>query len=311
MHRVIFRFTVDDAGKVNTFADTLWYVGPADTLDAIVSPARDLLERRLKISGTNVRCTSIRISKDGVRRDMRVMFPLTDKATEDEIAVGFSPTEKPALPAQASDQPKACLQVRMENSSSIYRNAYIAGVPDVILRTAPAGPDVGGNPGWMTAYNAWRDKLAPPGGGGSVWGFRAREPRVGAFAFQPILLFGTAVAAPQRKYALVAAGGPALVVGDKAQVIGVTTFTGASSLLNGTFTVVAKDDTTEPGKIRYELFGTETADLSQVDKQGQIAKVGFNYYPFTRVQIVGQTTRKRGASGDRLHGRSSRRRKRV
>jgi hypothetical protein len=255
-------------------------------LDTAVAPAIALLKKRMKLMGFGVTIVGVRLSKEGVFRDSLVLDP-TDWAGIAPPAFNYS---GPAGNAGTNDpdQAKACVLVRAESSSLHRKSIYLSGIPDIIIREDPRGPALTQVPQWLSDFNAYANELIV-----QPWGFIGRSDPAGALAQFPIA--GIVTQAGTGLIGIVVAN--ALITYPVLQFVaihGSTRTHPAYASLNGRWQIGSAEAGPGVGFTTYFLLNSQNVAAPTVINRGTVQAVDFSFLKYTRAQIIGQTTRKRG-----------------
>lgn len=265
----------------------LYLNGAGGITPSAVADSFTLFKKRIALCGYGVQAVGMRLSQLGVFRDSKV-FTASDLAALNPLAGNFSTNTGGTVPND-SDQPKACVLVRAESGALRRKPIYLAGVPDVIIRENPSGPAVIQIPAWLTLFNSYANTLV------ASWGFAAKQlSSVLGFGATPII--GLATQAGTALIGIVIGAGTITVDGTlPVQVRGVGRTNNAYPSLNGTWQVAdVLTSTPVAGKTTVFLRGTSHITQSTITKLGTAQLADRTGFPYTAVQLIGQTTRKRG-----------------
>lgn len=262
----------------------------AVSIDAAINDARALMKARLKIGGYPLQARGVRLSMETVLRDSQVL-PGSDFVGDNPLPFDYSSPKAggTAIPND-SDQPKSCLILRAESSDVSRKTIYLAGIPDVLVGENPVGPRNVALTQWQSAFDAWRLLLTGPP---SVWGFVGRtvDPTVtkrsrilGVITDPTTGIKGCIILAP--------VGG--IPVYSRMQVTGIGRVDRKQESLNGIWTVSAVDSGPGAGFITIYLRGSDEAVVGDVGDSAAIQLVDYTSYRYRRVQLISQSTRKRG-----------------
>jgi hypothetical protein len=262
------------------FTETL--VLPNETDFGIAqNKAGTYLKNRLAMSGFGVNIIGVVISQLQGRRVFRTLtaadFPGLSIAKASLIgSSGSQPND--------ADPAKSTLMLTMESGTTRRKKLYLAGMPDVVMRTDPTGPDLGVSV-WLTAFNTWAAKIIADG-----WGFVGITLEAGAFAPQQILSVGVEgvtnlLIAEVGATGSLAAGGTVLVRGN-------TRINPAFKSWNGRW--VIKSINAAGGSTFVTLYGTAGIDSTKFRRLGTLTALDYTAFPVTRVSQGRQTARKRG-----------------
>lgn len=303
--RVIMDFGMDGTGpKQFGWSEIHWWLGVAPTLDAAVASATALGRARVGLLGSNGYLKAIRLSDDAVKRDSLLIVPRDADA------------HTTSLPSRSTwdlvcDQPNAAVLMRILNIPVKRKNFYLAGIPDLVIRTSPAGPSLA-DPTAIFRFNVYSQELtgAPldQTGTGNQWGFRGRK--ITGIVNTPILDWGSEGNGGSRLVAFVDQAVTAMSAGQIVQVSGVLMRPAGIPKPTGQWRI--QSVLAPSGGLRgYVLRGTEGFDPASIDVPGNLIQVDFDYFQYTRLSLAGQTTRKRGVGSIRPRGRSSVRQRRL
>ncbi len=300
--------------KSYDITETHWHIAAGNALGAVDEAVR-LANLRTNLMGRNVEMVSVRLSDDAVLRDSILVLPAT--ATDGDTRLKTFSTDKDLR----ADQPNSAVLLRLLNSPGIWKNMYLAGIPDDVIVTGDttsvppvaAGPNFDVNQPFRRRYNAWKAAISNAGAGANpIWGFRSRifqPPRVikdwsnaapGVARLQ-FTIDAPAIARP-------APPGGVVQVGDRVQIRLASAPASPIGPPRGIWivqTILSLGGGTE---YQYTLRNTEAFDSALVINPGTVEYVHFGYLPYADVQIRHQTTRKRGGRRTAARGRSRRRR---
>lgn len=169
--RVSLTFKESLTGKDLGWSEEHYHVTAAD-LAVAKTDALVLATRRAYLLGIGVLLQSINVSDVTVWRDSDFAFPATPRDV-DGLPV-YNPSFR-SKETWKADFAYSSLLTRLESlGSPLYRRSHwISGNPDEaqgILVRDPTGVAA-----WNTAWTAYRNLLAPPGGVGGKWGFRVKS----------------------------------------------------------------------------------------------------------------------------------------
>lgn len=261
------------------------YIG-ASTIDPVIAPALKLLKVRNKLMAPGVSPRYVRLSLYGIFRDSEILDLNTLGS------VGSPPDTYVNIEGQTvsltPDQAKACVLVRMEQSSLIRRSLFMSGLPSGLLRVPAGLPPVVAYPAWLTNFKTWQNLITS-----GVWGFVAKTRGGGAPALtqiqQVIVDQGTGLVG------LITNGQiPGSTTGGKVVVTGQLRTNPAYKPLNGTWYVYSIGTQGTPVQYVTYLRGTQGIDPLQLLKIGFCYVPDYTAYPFTVAEIRGLSTRKRG-----------------
>jgi hypothetical protein len=269
--------------------------GPTDEPIATVYPAAlNLMKLRSLMMGFGVVAVRLRISKIGA---FRVYY----NAPPDDInaiqvgkqqiqilnpPIGTNPPVAQTVDG-AADQPKSCVTVDFYSVDfSGHSRKYLAGIPDVLVRTDPDGPYTVGDATWLAAFNAWSTALL---NGNSKWTFKAKG---GVAKILPDTYLTDATTGLFIVQCATIA--PPLIAGNFLQLQGWKMTSKVYFSPNGTWQIKTVQNGTKPGFTQYILAGTGNVTSSLVLNTGTIAVPGAAQTSFGKVQLAKDTTRKRG-----------------
>jgi hypothetical protein len=286
----------DDSSGIG---ETYYWTGTNDDPSATIYPAAAaLMKARTAMMGFGVSAVSFRISKLGAFRnylnsnpaDVQQMQPGTftvqTNPSAAAIAAGVGKTQD-----GSADIAKSAILANFYNGIAAHGRKFLAGVPDVMIRTDPDGPWIIGVPSWNSLFQAWAQLLTS---GTLKWAFKARTAptiapwlpvQVAAVQFDPTTnLWGVdcpTFIAP-------------VTVGANLQLRQFKMTSRAYVPFNGTFQIGYTQASAIPGNTIYYLRGTQSVAGTQVAFLGKAQGVDFTLYPFTAIVPGGQTTHKRG-----------------
>ncbi len=293
--RTIFNLRAEGTGRwAYGWSEVYWFLG-GDDLDTAEMAAITLGNKRMALSAGNVRLISCRLSVDRAKpRRGRLIY--SDQGGNPSSNLqgtgGFT--------GERSDLPNTCLQLRFNvETDGRFRNGFIAGIPDALITTNPAGPSYADVPTWLNKFRSYRSTLLQ----NSLWGYWGRGALL---AGQPVGIraWSREAASPLRIIASVDTADDIAQVGSIVHVRGVKMVGGRRvPHPSGQYRVAA--ESAAAGLTSYTLQSAETFDITQVLDFGTLEQVTMEYVPFVDVQVGGQSTRKRGVGSSRARGRSS------
>lgn len=286
--KTTWQYTIDQAGLCYGLSEHVYYL-PSDDIEAAKEPAKALIAKRLACCASNIQTLGIRLSAEGPPRTTD-WIPSIKLAGNGQGAVFGEQT------ALASDTPNNCLLLRATNLNQRGRNMYFAGVPDVIMKTAPVGPNFTlAGATYSKAFEAWKKELC-----GGTWGFMARaiaEPEA------EIIDWITEAGGTGKLGAVV--GSDIANVTDKVQVKDITGFPLGGAVPRGTWKVASEaQDEYAPGTWTYYLRNTEGYAPAAINDPGKLVLIQYQPFAFTSVEVTRQGHKKRGTGGARARGRS-------
>jgi len=250
-----------------------------------------LIRLRADLSSFNVSVTFARLSRIGSPRRVKKIYTTAAGGQDKEL------TGEGGMTGKASDVANSCLAIDLFAGESQRGGIRMAGIPDAIIQTAPAGPNFSGAPGWKGKFNAWAAFLKA-----GTWAFRTRVVPNDATQ-QPIQLWQNSADAPYALQATVNAGDPTTWrVGVLVQVSGVTSLQRGGAVPRGEYKITARAEGV-PGPA-FTLGSAIGYDPATFRDNGRLTLVQYEYATITGVEVNGQQTRKRGVGPLRRRGRS-------
>lgn len=282
----------------------------AGTADDVVAPAIALANKRIVLFGKGPTMDAVRISDVAVNRDALLLVA-------GNTYNGAQLLDKdPGVNAQSStidrhDQPNACIKIRLLNNNARYKTLYLAGVPDNLIISEPAGAGLQFNQAWLTNFwPAYLQELCPQGST-SKWGFRARANKSENTKVEAKDIKAVGIVDNVTGYVRIAVvtTDDRANLGETVQIRGATRQNPSYKGINGQWKVAAKiTDWPAAGYTGYDLRGTQGTNITNLRDLGTVELVDYRYVPYVIGDLTGQTTRKRGVGGNRPRGRSSRKR---
>jgi len=302
-------FTWTSVGpKLVAGSETHWYLPGVVSLENAIIPAIVMANKRVELLAGNCSLLMIRMSDDAVRGDSARVLP--DNQPHGQMALMSSSTIPKTI---TCDQPNSVVLVRGRNTATTKKNLFLMGIPDQVIRTQPAGPDLDVVNTWRQRWNTFRDHMigALAGIGGALaplWGFRARSlsDETGR---KEIVNWTQSAGAPPNLILHIPTGQLNVAVGKLLQVRNVKMLIPGTPRPTGMWRVHAK--TVSAGNDLFELRSTSGYDAAAIDEPGTAEPVTYSYFPYTSLTTEGQTTRKRGVSSAAARGKSSRRTRRL
>lgn len=300
-------------------SETHWYLPGVTALADVVAPAIFLANKRTAMLASNVETVAVRLSDDAVTGDSRMILNASQPGGDAGLR---STTPKAGTPAR-SDQPNACLLYRAIALNPLRRKQiYICGVPDDMIFTSPAGPNIAAVAGYEEYFATWKALLegqlgALGGAPANTWGFRCRAGSDSTNR-KPILNWTQSAGSPANLIFHVTTGtlvkgtgggASPVVQGDVVQVRNVKMLVPGTPRPIGHWRVAKK--TTVGAVDEFELRSTAGYDAEAIDDPGTVEPVTYEYAPYKEVTLTGQRTRKRGVGSLRARGRSRGRSRRL
>jgi hypothetical protein len=204
------------------------------------------------------------------------------------IAAGGSNTQD-----NSADEANSSIHMFCYDSSfSKHARYYLAGVPDVMVRTNPQGPWVVGDPNWFTLFGQYAALLAAANN--PIWGFMARTP-VSTPNFGPVQATGISQSNVTGLISVTCPTITGVAVGSYVQLRGWGMTSRAYIPINGTFQVSAVTASTG-GQTIYQLAGSATVAFAQIETWGTVQQIAYQWLAYAKCQVTKQGTHKRGKS---------------
>lgn len=296
--KVVLGWAFNDVGpKRPGWSETHFYLGGATTtadiglnLDTVA-----FMNARTQLMGSNVRATMYRLSLPGQRRRSKVVYAVPTGA-------GTSPlVQYPAISQGTSDIPNTSLMATLASALGQTRPIYLAGLPDVLIKTGtPTGPDFGaaGLSGYQAIWYQWLAFLF-----NGKWGFRALDA-LPAGQPQEISFWDQAVDSPFNIRFILpnnAAYKPA--VGEIVHVRGVLMgVTGAPRPIGNW--KIRSVEAFDADNDAYTLDGSSAYQAVLIQIAGTVEQITRSYVAYDSMMNLLQTSRKRGIGPVRPRGRS-------
>jgi hypothetical protein len=279
------RVTMFMADDVFGISETHDYNTSGD-LTTVVQPAINLLKARMKLMGFGVSIVGVRLSKEGVYRDSLVLDPSQWAG----IPPGQFNYSGPSGNAGTNDpdQAKACVLVRAESGTLHRKSIFLAGIPDIIIREDPRGPALVQVPQWLTDFNTYAQLLIT-----GPWGFIGRSDPTGTLAQFPIS--GVLTQAGTNLVGIVVS--TALITYNQLDFIVIhnsTRTNKAYASLNGRWQIGEVDAGPGAGFNTYYLLNSQLVPVPTIINRGTVQKLDYSFLKYSNLQVIGQTTRKRG-----------------
>lgn len=258
----------------------------SNTIAAAMLPFQSLVKARVLLNGKGVVLVKGRLSKEGVKRDSRIL-PASFLALN---AAGQAPVGDPggvALDANP-DQPKVAYRMLMYAGDLHQTNLYLGGVPDYVCRLDANGIPIAPPPQWTTNLDLYRAELL------KGWGYVGLTELAGDFAARNVVALSTVMDSGLLQIVTASAGAP-YTIGQKVQLHDFKLTNSAFVAVNGVWQIDAVEvDSPSAGKTRYTLRNSATINPNTVSVMGNVAPVGYTTYQYDGSEPVGPTTRKRG-----------------
>lgn len=283
-----------------TITDTFTWVQNVD-LEAVVNPAAALMKARLKISGFGVTPLEIRLSKENVFRDSKIVPASLFVADAPKLKNLTSNTGE--VTSNAADQPNSCLNVRIDADARHRRQFYLAGIPDCCVATYPTTDPEVQQPMWAPDWQTYKSLLI-----NQQWGFVVQRNEADGVTRVPVV--GVTQQVGTGLLGVVVAGPAAFVQGDSVQLRSFRRSNLAYASANGKWRVAqVLTDSPAAGQATVFLLNSANVPASTITSYGTIEKVDFTTMKIVSVEIREPTTRKRGNRS--LVGPASRRVRRL
>jgi hypothetical protein len=261
----------------------------ASSITAAINNAYQLAKLRMLLCGPPCTFAYARLSMEGVFRDSQVFTPaewVVPPPPPVSMAGGGVPTEP-----NDADQGKACILLRLNAGDSRRSSLYLAGIPDPIIGTDPQGPRAQQYAAWLTLFNNWMNYLL-----NNNWGAIYRTLPAGAFQQVPVV--GVVTQALTNWIGVVVPTNVlTFTVGQSVQLTGFRMSNRAYFPLNGKWTISSVTaNSPVAGQNTYYLYNSQTVSADTVTNilNARIQLIDYSPYNYTTVQILNQTTRKRG-----------------
>jgi hypothetical protein len=272
----------------------IWADATAKLKDVVYEAGKTLMKARSAMMGYGIVPIRLRVSQIGVKRvyyngpptDIAVMTVGLQQIQILNPPIGNAPPVGQTVDG-AADQAKAAVLADFYSADfSQHSRKFLAGVPDVLIRTDPDGPYVVGDAAWGNLFNAWATILL---NNANKWQFKAKP--------KPTLLkgatFGVDLTTGLLYVNLPTIGGTA-VTGGYLQLQGWTMTNKAYISPNGTWQILNVATGTPNTTSNYLLRGTGSVAFSQIFTVGTVNTIDTGSSPFGFIQLGKQTTRKRG-----------------
>lgn len=206
----------------------------------------------------------------------------------------------------AADIPNTCLLIDCSTATGRHhKQVFMAGIPDVIIKTIPPGPDIKAAGGWMDRYREWRDVILA-----DQWGWWGRQLSGGGADPQQVVATQQQAAAPNLWAVGTTNSGVLYAEGDRVQLRGFRHKPCTLCPWQGQWTIDHVVEVAGPPARRwYYLRGSENLDPTRITRLGTIEKVLFEVKVTSRFFITKQATRKRGVGWNPPRGKSKPRRR--
>jgi hypothetical protein len=182
------------------------------------------------------------------------------------------------------DQPLSCVVLRLEAGATRRRSLFMAGIPDVIVREDPTGPDVTDYPAWNVAFATYRATLL-----GDNWGFVNAAPQT------PISVVGVGTDPATGNLQLTVSGASAVFA--QGAFVAVHKFLRSNTAYasaNGRWQIQFVQINAIPVTVTYTLLASAAVNPATITRLGTIQGFDTQFTKYTEVKIRKQGTRKRG-----------------
>jgi hypothetical protein len=296
--KVILGYTFNDTGpKRPGWSEVHFYLGSVTTTAdiALNLAVVQLMNARTQLMGNNVRASMYRLSVPGVPRKSTTVYAVPNASGQSAI------NQYPSLSQGSADIPNACVMGTLKSAANQARAIYLAGLPDVLIRTGtPVGPDFGaaGLQGYQALWLTWQTLLL-----NGQWGFLALNLLPNGQP-APISYWQQATAAPFNiQFVLPNNAAYIPVVGAIVHVRGVLMgVTGAERPI-GRWRIKSTT-AVDANNTAFELDKSSAFQAVLVDRPGTVESVQSSYVAYDRLTNLLQTTRRRGIGPVRPRGRS-------
>lgn len=254
----------------------------ASTVTAAIPLFQVLYKLRYACMGANVvpfggRASNVAIFRDSQILDRDFLNNLPPPPGSVQLSTGITVSGDP-------DQAKACALLRLNCSDVIRGSLFMAGIPDAVITTFPDGPNIALVPSWGKLLNKYISELQS-----GRWGMVARNygavTPVASWIQDPTT--GNLVA--------VINGGMAVTPGvTKVQVRGVKRTNRAYQPANGTWIVSQYTSGPGAGQNSLMLFASNNVPVTSFLSLGNLQIVDYSSYAYSSVNLIGNSTRKRG-----------------
>ncbi len=266
---------------------------PTNLLD-IAPAAVALANARNALNGSNVSLNFVRFSRPGVFRDRQHIYAEQP---------GGGLVQNGGVKTVLSDWPDRALQIDLIGTDVKQGRLQMGGIPDDLIKTDNDGDIAGKVAGWRGRFQNWQSLIQS-----GDWGFRCRDnpPTHGPF---DLVGWKQEAVAPFRLICTITNAQAFAAVGDVIQIRNVVLTTGRRGAPTGQFKVV-----TIAGGVAttdYTLSNSQGFDATQILQAGTIESVSHGFQAITFAQLVGVSKRKRGATLNRVAGRSRPRRRQL
>lgn len=259
----------------------------ANEITPAIPEALKLIKARMKIMGSGVKAVGCRLSKEGVFRDSQVLDTDDLAGLSNDFNV-FKNSEGRDAPNEA-DVAKYAVLLRAESGTRRRKPIYLAGVPDVVIGTRPPGPELALQPWWTADFNKYKTLLQS-----GKWGFVAKGI-AGEDMPQPTIVAGVLTQVGTGLVGIYTGGAIAGdVLKDGLQLRGFRMSHPAYPKLNGSWQVAQVEAGPGAGQTTYWLRNSTSVIASTVVRTGTAERIDHFTVAYTKVQAIGQTSRKRG-----------------
>lgn len=299
-YQVLMRWTVGNQGVSDTY---YWNTVSDDPVNVVYPAAYNLMKYRHALMGFGVQPLSFRISQvnnfraylNSKPEDVRNM-----QAPPTIVAINTSaPGLPPGVPNTAdgsADEANVCVICTAYSTIQNHARKFLAGCPDVMVRTDPLGPFVVGVPSWKSLFDQYANQLYSQ----PKWTFKARIPAAAAGAFAPVAVQNwqqDPTGNGNWDILVSAAAGPPFNIGGTIQLRGFKMNSRAYVSFNGVYTIGSVTNGPVGGTVWLQLLNSKAVAGAQVAIPGNARAVDYQLYPYTSIIPTGQGSHKRGNSG--------------
>jgi hypothetical protein len=270
-------------------------------LDDMETDSRALAMKRLAICGLGVELVGIRISNQDAVPPVSRPIPIQANGLENSpVAADASVTGYSDPVTRAADVSYSDLLLMCRTAAGRKKLVWLAGMPDALIRTDPNGIDLtpaANNATWLANYQLWRALVQ-----GGKWGFVGRDKASTDVLPQAIVQW-VAPGGAGSNIAFVLNGGSIYSPGDQVAVTGTRAVNKANRVPNGKWIVQQVQSINSGTQTQYTLNASAAIDVTVIFKPGTVAKVAYDKFVITAVQVLRQGEHKRGRPFGGARGR--------
>jgi hypothetical protein len=282
------RFSIKNQG----WAESHLLKGVTELGTGSYQAAVGLAKRRAPLLGFGATIDSVRLSVEGVFRDIQLIDPDDFVNLSPKLIIYSKDSTGATTRDNTVDAYITCVLCRAQALSTQNKSIFLGGPPDLLIVGSPPKLDLNSVPGWNNAFKNYRSELI------ANWGFKVRAVTA-QVKIQNILTDGDT----SETQIVTKTGATTFAVGDLVQVRNCQRTNVALKTVNGKWqvskvTVDALNSTTT-----YNLRNSQGIDPTKITKMGTIEPIDYGVGNYTDVVTIGPGEHKRGKPFGQRPGR--------